>query len=407
MKVLFAAASAAFVVCAGAWGQEASFDPVDGMVTVDGERRFIIGSYYAGTKYAPERPMTEAYDELAASGFNVVHAAPDNIELAHRSGLMTWTTVGSVDLAKLEESGAAIAAAVDRVKGLPGLLMIETTDEPAWTWMKAEARVAPEPLIATYGIIKERAPGKLVYMNQGPTNLVETLRRYNDSTDVTAVDIYPVNPGGLKHSYALFEDGHQGDLNNLTIGQTGEYTDKMRRVVGPNRPLFMVLQAFAWEMLTDEAERREEKILYPSYAETRFMAYQSIVHGANGILYWGSYFTPQPSDAWSNILRVASELGALDEVLAAPSKAMAVEVGYHEIGHSVDDGVRWIAKEVEGATYLIAVNEDRYPAKATLSGLEGFARAVVVDEDREVAVEGGALTDMWKRFDVHVYRLEK
>src|SRR5690606_26676894 len=146
---------------------------------------------------------------------------PADLEQAHRSGLMTWVSVGHVDLEKKDESSAKIGAAVDKVKDDPGLLLIETTDEPAWTWMKAEARVEPEPLIAAYEVIKAHAPHALVYLNQAPTNLVSTLKRYNPSTDVTAVDIYPVNPGGLKHSFALFEDGHQGDLNNQTIAQVG------------------------------------------------------------------------------------------------------------------------------------------------------------------------------------------
>ena len=57
----------------------------------------------------------------------------------------------------------------------------------------------------------------------------------------------------------------------------------------------MILQGFAWEMLKKEGERNSEMILYPTYEESRFMAYQAIISGAVGINYWGTSYTPQPS----------------------------------------------------------------------------------------------------------------
>jgi len=46
--------------------------------------------------------------------------------------------------------------------------------------------------------------------------------------------------------------GRQGDLLNSTISQVGQYADKMRRVAGPSRAMWMVLQAFAWENLREK-----------------------------------------------------------------------------------------------------------------------------------------------------------
>ncbi|HNR35703.1 MAG TPA: hypothetical protein PKO36_11025, partial [Candidatus Hydrogenedentes bacterium] len=213
----------------------------DGMITINGKRTLIVGSYYAAKS---DRP----FDEMAEAGFNLIHVAadPDALDTAHAAGLMAWATVGAIDPDKRDESSQAIAAAVDRIKEHPALALIETVDEPAWTFMKADQRVPWQVLEETYRIIKARDARHLVYTNQAPTNLVKTLRQYNAGTDVVACDIYPVNPGS-KPGFALFPDGHQGDLNNEHISQVGEYVDKMRQVTGPNRPLLMVLQAFAWE----------------------------------------------------------------------------------------------------------------------------------------------------------------
>lgn len=379
----------------------------DGTIAVDGERTFVLGVYQTDYRDAPESTLAERLQDLAGAGFSLVHTSPTNLDAVHNAGLHAWVTVGTLDLSDEVASRERLLNTVDRVRDHPAVLFLETEDEPAWTWMKAEPRTPPEPFAKAYPLIKERDPHHLLYMNHGPTNLVTTLQQYNAGTDIVACDIYPINPGGLKHQYALFEDGHQGDLNNLTISQVGEYTDKMRRVAGPNRPVFMVLQAFAWEMLVNESERREEKILYPSQAQSRFMAYSAIIHGANGLLWWGSHYTPQPSQAWNDLTTVTRELAQLKQVLASRTVPLELDIEYHEMGHSVDDGVQWIVKDLDDARYLITGNADRYPCKATIAGLGDWKHCEVVNESREVPIEDGVLTDTWRRFDVHVYRLTR
>jgi len=182
----------------------------------------------------------------------------------------------------------------------------------------------------------------------------------------------------------------------------------MRRVTGPNRPLFMVLQAFAWEMLQDKEgihERREEKVLYPTYRQSRFMAFQALIKGANGIVYWGSHYTPQPSDCWTGVKRVTREVADLGGALASRTPDLSIEVDYHEMGHSVDAGVQTLAKEHADKLYLFTCNADKNACKATVSGLGGWTTCRVAGEDRALAVEDGSITDTWRRFDVHLYEL--
>jgi hypothetical protein len=373
----------------------------DGMITVNGQRTLIIGSYYAAKS---DRP----YGELADAGFNLVRTgnSAEEMDKAHAAGLMIWTSVGTLDLENRQASTTKLLDKVKAIKDHPALAFIESVDEPAWTWMKAEARVPAEPFVEAYPLIKELDPNHLMYMNHAPTNLVKTMQAYNPGTDVVACDIYPVNPGGLRPQYALFEDGHQGDLNNQTISQVGEYVDKMRRVTGPNRPLLMVLQAFAWEALRKE-DRDESKVLYPTWEQSRFMAFQSLIKGANGIIYWGSHSMPQPSEAWTGITRVTREIADLAPILSARTAGFEPTVEYHEIGHSVDDGVQWLVKEHDGALYVFTCNAYRYPCRATLGGFSGWKTCTVLNENRTIDIVDGGVTEDWAAFDVHLYRFEK
>ena len=377
----------------------------DGMITVNGKRTLIIGSYYEAKS---DRP----YADMAEAGFNLVrtNGTTEAMDQAHAAGLMTWVAVGTLDLDKPEESGAALVEQVTRVKDHPALAFLESVDEPAWDWLKPGQRVPWQAFAQAYPIIKQADPNHLLYMNHAPTNLVKTMRQYNAGTDIVAMDIYPVNPGGLQSMFALFPDGLQGDLNNEQISQVGDYVDKMRRVTGPARPLLMVLQAFAWEMLQDKQgihERREEKVLYPTYAQTRFMAFQALIKGANGIIYWGSHYTPQPSDCWTGVKRVVREVADLAEALASRTPDVPLHIEYHEMGHSVDDGVQALVKDHADKRYVFTCNADKNTCKATLSGLAEWTTCRVVNEDRTLPLENGAVTDTWRRFDVHVYELSR
>jgi hypothetical protein len=144
---------------------------------------------------------------------------------------------------------------------------------------------------------------------------VSTLQQYNPGGDILGTDIYPVIPHGIREQYALWPDGRQGDLLNSHISQVGQYMDKLRQVAGPSRTAVMVLQAFAWENLR-ERDRNPRMVLYPTRAQLRFMACQSIVHGVNGLIWWGLRHTPPAAPIWDDLAAVTRELRTLDRELA-------------------------------------------------------------------------------------------
>jgi len=374
----------------------------DGMIVINKQRIFVVGTYHLPKSENP-------FDELSNAGYNLARtsAKKEDMDAANQSNLYTWTSIGSMNPEKPKESSQRLRDIVNKLKHHPALLFWEMEDEPAFTWNSASPRVKPEPVIQSYEIIKQEDPEHLLYMNHGPVNLVTTLQKYNSATDVVACDIYPVVPHCIKVTYALFPDGLQGDLLNTYVSQVGEYIDKMRQVAGPNRPVFAVLQGFAWEMLKEATKRDPKMIRYPTYEESRFMAYNAIIHGATGIIYWGTDFTPQPSPFWTDLKKVTQELNEMHKVLSALTINLKIDKIYHELGNSVDAGVEILVKEVEGNIYLLTANADKNIVKLTIKGLDGYRKSEVLYENRTIEIINGQLTDEYEPFDVHIYKLTK
>ncbi len=372
----------------------------DGMLVINGKRTFVIGSYHHPKSSRP-------FEELAKHGYNYTRVKTDEAELdsAQAYNLMTWIVTGSIKSENRNADKERIALLVNRFKNHPSLLCWEMEDEPAFTWNSAEPRIKPEPLIETYQLIKQEDPHHLIITNHGPVNLISTLQEYNSSTDIIACDVYPVIPRGIKPTYALYPDGLQGDLLNPYISQVGKYVDKMKKVVNNSKPVFMVLQAFSWEMLKKEEDRDTTMIRYPTYKESRFMAFNAIIHGATGILYWGSSYTPQPSSCISDLNKVTGELAKMQEILAANNTELNITKKYHELRYSVDTGIEILSKKINDKFYLLTVNSDKNPVKISLTGLDKYKNANVLNEARTVTIENGELTDLYEPFDVHIYEL--
>lgn len=313
--------------------------------TAPGMPGFLLGTYQL-----PNAP--NPWEQARQAGFHVVRAAPAD---AAKAGLKAWVAVGS-EPAKLRQS-------VEEIKGHAALLFWETEDEPSYQYKKPGPRVTPERMIAAYRLLKSLDPTRPVYVNHSPTNLVSTLREYNAGADILATDIYPVGPHGLREQYALWPDGMHGDLLNPYISQVGQYADKLRET-GPGKPFFMVLQAFAWEGLRKPADRNPKLIQYPTRDELRFMALQSIIHGASGLLFWGLQTVPAGAPLWPDLKAVVSELRGIEADLAAPAARLDLRLEYHDTGHSIDRGIEYAAR----GKLLLAVNADRWPVEVTLAG---------------------------------------
>jgi hypothetical protein len=377
-----------------------------GHLVLNGKRFFPIGLYAQ-----PEGP--DPYRQMAQAGFNLVQASfdPKTYDAIAAAGLYAWLPLGGyVDFSADKEARAArLRDAVAAVKDHPALLMYESVDEPAWTWKEpAKARVPVENLVEGYRLVKQLDPNHPMTLNHAPQNTVPTLRRYNAACDTISVDIYPIIPPDITHLYALTDNGRHGDLANQTPSCVGEYVDKMRQVAGPDRPVWMVLQGFAWAAL-DPVARVQSSVVYPTYEQTRYRAWQSVIHGCNGIIYWGTYTLVQPSECWAGIVRTVRELADRHDALAADAVALPLEKDYDELGYSIDAGVETSVRDAGGYRYLLTANSAIDPAGVTFRGLQGIPDGdmEVIGEGRTVAVKSGSFHDTYAGLGVHLYRARK
>jgi hypothetical protein len=269
-------------------------------------------------------------------------------------------------LAQLEQSAALRHAGRD--------VEAEQLADDLWRQMKLEP---PKPgyglgdaqaraekmcagMLAGYNKIKELA-GRPVWMNHAPRNQIEQLAAFNQATDIVGCDIYPV---------PYHQDVGHSDLTNRYPSCVGAYTDRMQQAA-PGKPVWMVLQGFGWGDIKPELpEPLRAELRRPTLAETRFMAYDAIVHGARGILYWGSQYVEKNSAFYDSLLSVVAELRDMQSILAAPDAVLNISVSHQPTLGSVDRGIVVLAKAAGNAPWLVAVNEWTGPLSCTLHGLD-------------------------------------
>lgn len=402
--ILFTLAS----IAPGARAQSpAPTDPTaQNFLRVDGKPIFVLGAY--------AMPKGYTFQQGKEMGFNLVHAPADKAawDEAQKAGLRVWHSFGDdLDLASgdAQQKRARIEAVVRQFKDHPALLHWESMDEPAWTDKDpARARATAEGLTEGYRLLKSLDPKHPVYLNHAPRNTVETLRRYNTAADILCADIYPVLPHDIRTMFGLTPDGRHGDLPNQTPSCVGQYADKMRSVAGKDQSVFLVLQGFAWEGLRDK-DQDATKLLYPTYAQSRFMAYHAIVHGVDGLMYWGLAYVPGDQPFVKDLARVLGELRELSPALVGPTVACKPTIGYHERGSTISQGIELLAKRDGDAAYLIAANTSVDPAAADFASLPpefaGAKKLDVLGENRAVSLTNGSFFDEFDALGVHVYRV--
>ncbi|HOZ48267.1 MAG TPA: hypothetical protein PLO37_07645 [Candidatus Hydrogenedentes bacterium] len=291
---------------------------------------------------------------------------------------------------QLAESGRLFergdAAGSERLADAIWRRLGEDPPNPGLNLSNAPERAATmcEGMVQGYQFLKRIDPNHPVWMNHAPRNQIAQLAAFNQGADAVGCDIYPA---------PAYRGGHS-DLADRSLASVGAYTARMQDAA-PGKPVWMVLQGFGWADLEDNpSDEAREQGRRPTFSESRFMAYDAIVCGARGILYWGTYRIEKDSQLWTDLLKLIRELADLQPVLAAPDAALNLTMDYAETWGSLDRGVRVLAKNVDGAVWLLVVNEFHDPLNYTLGGLDAQEGMRYVDEvaERDATVTNGRLT---------------
>lgn len=273
----------------------------------------------------------------------------------------------------------------------------------------ARVRTVGDGITAGIRRVRQRDPNHVVWLNHAPRNAMGDLGWFNRAADMAGCDIYPV-PANL--------DVTHSDLIEMGLPSVGAYTRRMRQAA-PGCACAMVLQGFGWldlrENMTD-AQRALGIGRRPTFVESRFMAYDAILNGANAILYWGTaYMKPAKQDGaqahgrpqlWRDLLNLGRELRTLEPALVAkPRPGLVVRVA-ETFGSHETPGIIATLREVGDEAVLVVVNESPHGLRFTIEHMPARWNGKTLHrlQSREDhVVTGGRLEDGIKARNVHVY----
>ncbi len=375
-----------------------------GFLTKDGNPLFPLGCY--------ELPKDDAeLKKMADSGINLVRCHnKQDLDRVASVGILGW-----VPLPLQSGSSDSLRKKIESLVKHPALAIWEGPDEivhnfTAWSglyrtkgiyktpdeWRKQTPRaieyseeqakqIIPNirdsiELIRTLDNSKRQ-----IWINEAAQSDLKFVRRYMNYIDITGCDIYPVRE----------------ERQDLAI--VGDATERWKQVGRNKKAVWMVLQAFSWSELGDYYGHKTE--VYPSFAESRFMAYDVIVHGAKGILYWGSHYL-KSNEFRQSLYALTSELEALQPFLVAPEYQNA-RISLIELSRdSSERGVKMSVRRTEGEWIIILVNEDnRTYMGVEITGIDALNSCALelLYGSEKISVEQGELITRMKPFEVKVF----
>lgn len=315
---------------------------------------------------------------------------------AARNGMYCWpflrelASIGPGDTRR----EALLRRVVSEFKDHPALLAWKGADEPEW------GKLPLEPLLRGYRILKELDSNHPVVTIQAPRGTVESLRPYNAASDIIGMDIYPIS----------YPPGTHSLLPNKTPSLVGEHTRIIMQVAEGKLPVWMVLQ-ISWSGVLKPGKT----LRMPTFPEERFMAYQAIINGARGLVFFGGNNPGAlaPEDAklgwnwrfWKRVLRpLIEEIGLhspLHPALVAPNSSLPIKV-------SGADDIEFCVRESGRDLFILACKTGPDTVQVEFSGLPASAGTgeVLYEPPRTVQASEGRFRDWFAPYDVHVYRFK-
>ena len=305
----------------------------------------------------------EELERMAKAGVNLVrcHSAED-LDRAQSVGMQ-----GVYPISVQKGADESLREEIQSVKDHPALAIWEGPDEVIWNFTAFSGLHRTMGIYPTRNEWKDQTQVALDYSNQKAAEIIPKMvdgiellkslderdrpfwineawtsdarfvREYLDAIEITGCDIYPVN---------------DRDRRLLRVTEGVERWKK----IGRDKPVFMVLQAFSWDEL-GEYHGAGRARTYPTFEESRFMAYSSLAHGADGILYWGSNYL-QSDEMRESIYSLTRELSNLQPYLVSTDHP-GVAVDLLELPERAEGfGVQCLVRKVGEAWLIILVNED-------------------------------------------------
>ncbi|HPT20934.1 MAG TPA: hypothetical protein PLR88_03220 [Bacteroidales bacterium] len=265
-----------------------------------------------------------------------------------------------------EEKRSRLIEEIKTFRDHPALLAWYISDEPNAN------RIPPQKLEEIYRTVKENDPWH-------PVSIVFTTpfldsRKYKDAFDIVMADPYPVP--------------------NYPITRVEEATGALTKEFKNEKNVWMVIQSFGG----GEWWGRE-----PTMQEIRSMTWQAIIRGSCGIQYFvrqGPNYFPKSTSAWNECGRISVEVAELTPWLLSDEESIPVQ--------SPSDKIIVTSRVHDGQLLVLAVNKVNEPVSANISISRTVknGKALVLFENRSVAITGGVITDHLAPFGSQAYLID-
>lgn len=334
---------------------------------------------------------TNAFPALQAAGFNLVlgSSSKSYLNAADKHGLKVWAGVG------LTSSNVNYAKTRD--------IISKSDRHPAlWSWFLADEPemngISPERVQQAHRFVKKCRARK-------PTSVVifrgDAVWDYSDISDVVFCDRYPI-PW-------------------MPISDFRNHLRMIRYAIGPEKPLYAVIQAFDWEYYRYMLGPKVGPLRSPTCAEMRCMVYIALTQGVDGILFYsyddgpGKWQMQEHPETWDSVCKIVAEINQRLPLFTAehvwwPKRHWfdytgrrydaALEASVQSVLLNVRDG----NDKISAGHYVVAVNTtDQEQIYSFVPPFERVVKFQVHAENRTLVPKDNWLSDTFKPFEIHVY----
>jgi hypothetical protein len=398
-------------------------DSQSGSLLVGGSRVFPLGLSDPPPVESTAPNGKPAWEEIASAGANFARnytvwtaaaageqllTVGQQLEAAHQHGLQMWVALAGLDNNLARKS--LLNKIVNTLKAHPGLGVWKGADEPA------HGHIPAAGLVAVRNHLKSLDPDHPIAIIQAPRApapkrgapdrrlTIASIRPYAAACDIHGVDIYPISKPPGRHA--------GGPPVNTDISVVGDMTRIVARATN-RKAIWMTLQ-IAWSGVLPP----QHPLVFPTFPQARFMAYDAIVAGARGLFFFGGHLprAMNPQDQrrgwnwsyWNRVLRPL--LRELSD--AAHTAALTAPLAQHAVTANAADIA--VSTRAHGDfLYLIAVRRSPHAqGRVRFTGLPASIRNGTVlahpggNPARAVTVARGAFTDPapFKPHHARVYR---
>ncbi len=272
------------------------------------------------------------------------------------------------------------------------------------SWQNLERKFGQNPALLGWCVTPR--PDKQTMPPEVTANVCRQLRSISPS-HLTLMSL--ASPSLLRY-YSEFPDiiaAWSLPVPAAPITSVARMVDAAKEAASDWHPVWAIIQAAGPAWYNDQSLDPEGAGRAPTPAEVRAMTYLALVHGANGLMYYG-YDIPAftgtrafklPEDApeiWTELAQINQQLGWLAPVILNGQRRLLTP--------AADGDVHLGAWHYQDGNYIVAVNTSNQGivTEFTLPDIEA-SRLGVMFERRWISANDGVFNDSFAPHDVHIY----